>query len=517
VNPKSLRVPSLSERASGVLLHPTSLPGPYGCGGLGDCARRFVRFLAAAGQRFWQMLPVNPPGEGSSPYSARSAFAGSPLLIDLDVLAGEGLLSPDDLASKPDFPEDRVDFEATAAFREAMLGKAFAAFEERGPSEERHRFERFCEESRSWLDDYALYSALRRRGGGVPWWEWEPGLRDRAPDAMERARRELRGELDLLRFQQYLFDKQWRELRVICAGLGIGLIGDIPIFVAHDSADVWQHRDIFRLDDRGMPTVVAGVPPDYFSKTGQRWGNPLYRWARMKKGGYSWWVQRLATTLSRFDVVRLDHFIGFQRYYEIPASSPTAEKGRWMKGPSADFFRAVRDALGSLPLIAEDLGAVSPKVKALRDRFNLPGTRVLQFAFGEDVQATDFLPHNFVRRSVVYTGTHDNDTIVGWFNDPGGEGTPRSPEQAQAERAACLRYVGTEGSEIHWDMIRMALLSVADLAIFPVQDLLGLGSDARMNRPGTGSGNWAWRLREGALSDPVAERLLGLTRTYGRA
>jgi 4-alpha-glucanotransferase len=334
---------------------------------------------------------------------------------------------------------------------------------------------------------------------------------------MERARRELRDELGFLQFQQYLFDKQWRELRVICAGLGIGLIGDIPIFVAHDSADVWQHRDIFRLDEEGMPTVVAGVPPDYFSKTGQRWGNPLYRWARMKKGGYAWWIQRLGVTLSRFDAVRLDHFIGFQRYYEIPASAPTAETGRWMKGPSSDFFRAVRDAFGSLPLIAEDLGAVSPKVRALRDRFNLPGTRVLQFAFGTDVQAPDFQPHNFVRRAVVYTGTHDNDTTVGWFNDPGGEGSPRSPEQAQAERDACLRYLGTEGSEVHWDLIRLALMSVADLAVFPLQDLLGLGSEARMNRPGTGSGNWNWRFNDGALKDAIAERLLTLTRTYGRA
>lgn len=463
------------------------------------------------------MLPVNPPGEGHSPYSARSAFAGSPLLIDLDVLAGEGLLSPEDLASKPDFPEDRVDYEAATAFREAMLEKAFAAFEERGPAEDRQRFERFCEESRGWLDDFALYIALRRREGGVPWTEWSPRLRDREPEAMERARRELRGELDLLRFQQYLFDKQWRELRVICAGLGIGLIGDIPIFVAHDSADVWQHRDLFRLDDAGIPTVVAGVPPDYFSKTGQRWGNPLYRWARMKNNGYAWWVHRLAMTLSRFDAVRLDHFIGFQRYYEIPGDAPTAEGGRWMKGPGADFFRAVLDALGSLPLIAEDLGAISPKVRALRDRFNLPGLRVLQFAFSADVQAADFLPHNYVRRTVVYTGTHDNDTTVGWFHDPGGEESPRSPEQARAERAACLRYLGTEGREIHWELIRLALMSVADLAIFPVQDLLGLGSEARMNRPGTGAENWAWRLREGSLDDAIVERLLELTRTYGRA
>ena len=462
------------------------------------------------------MLPVSPPGEGSSPYSARSAFAGNPLLIGLDVLADEGLLSADDLAEKPDLPADRVDFEPTADFRERMLRKAFAVFQERGPSEERQRFERFCEESRSWLDDYALYSALRHREG-APWFQWDPGLRDREPAAMERARRELRRELGFLQFQQYLFDKQWRELRVICAGLGIGLIGDIPIFVAHDSADVWQHRDIFRLDEEGMPTVVAGVPPDYFSKTGQRWGNPLYRWARMKKGGYAWWIQRLGVTLSRFDAVRLDHFIGFQRYYEIPASAPTAETGRWMKGPSSDFFRAVRDAFGSLPLIAEDLGAVSPKVRALRDRFNLPGTRVLQFAFGTDVQAPDFQPHNFVRRAVVYTGTHDNDTTVGWFNDQGGEDSPRSPEQAQAERDGCLRYLGTEGSEIHWDMIRLALMSVADLAVFPLQDLLGLGSEARMNRPGTGSGNWNWRFNDGALKDAIAERLLTLTRTYGRA
>jgi 4-alpha-glucanotransferase len=316
---------------------------------------------------------------------------------------------------------------------------------------------------------------------------------------------------------QYFFDKQWRALRAYAAERGVRLIGDVPIFVAHDSADVWQRPDLFFLDAEGEPTVIAGCPPDYFSSTGQRWGNPLYRWKRMAKTGYEWWVARLRSILSRFDAVRIDHFIGFQRYWRIPAACATAVEGKWMKGPSSDFFRTVRREIGELPLIAEDLGAVTPSVFALRDRFRLPGIKILQFAFGNDPSAPTFLPHNFQRRAVVYTGTHDNDTTVGWFRDEGGGWSTRTPAQTQVERDAVLRYLGTTGEEIHWDMIRLALASVADVAIVPLQDILGLGTEARMNRPGTGTGNWEWRFEAGALRAEHAERLGALTRTYGRS
>jgi 4-alpha-glucanotransferase len=321
----------------------------------------------------------------------------------------------------------------------------------------------------------------------------------------------------LEKFVQYAFDKQWGELRAYAAARGVGLIGDLPIFVAHDSADVWRAPGAFFLDEAGEPTVIAGCPPDYFSATGQRWGNPLYRWRRMKGSGYEWWIERLRVALRRFDVVRLDHFIGFQRYWEIPANEPTAIRGRWMKGPGATFFDAVERSLGGLPFIAEDLGEVTPAVYALRDRYRLPGIRILQFAFGDDRSAPSFLPHNYPRRAVVYTGTHDNDTVVGWFHDEGGGDSTRTAAQARREREAALRYLGTSGKEIHWDMIRAALASVAALALFPLQVVLGLGSESRMNRPGQASGNWGWRFAGDALTPEITARLALLTRTYGRA
>lgn len=509
--------PSLRERSSGVLLHPTSLPGPHGSGDIGVEARRFIDFLASAGQRWWQMLPVSPPGYGGSPYSAESSLAGSPALISLESLAEEGLLQRASIENG-----SPVDVKEAWRLRERHLRAAFAELSRRPPgSEERAALDRFCDENAGWLDDYALYSALKRARGGASWAEWEPALRDREPEATARAAASHAEEITLIKFEQHIFEKQWRDLRAYAARRGIGLIGDIPIFVAHDSADVWRERSIFRLDEHGQPTVVAGVPPDYFSKTGQRWGNPLYRWRRLKKRGYPFWVNRVRSALSRFDALRIDHFIGFVRYWEIPASCPTAIEGRWMKGPGADLFETLTAALGDgarrpLPLIAEDLGAVTPRVKALRDELDLPGLRVLQFAFGDDPSAPDFLPHNYPRRAVVYTGTHDNDTSAGWFHDPGGEGSSRSPEQAAIERAAAARYLNSDGVEVHWDMIRMALLSVADVAIVPAQDLLGLGSEARMNRPGEPFGNWAWRLPEGALDGRVAARLELLTRTFGR-
>jgi 4-alpha-glucanotransferase len=505
--------PVLGERASGILLHPTSLPGPYGSGDLGRSARDFVEFLESAGQRWWQMLPVGPPGIGHSPYSAQSAFAGNPMLIDLEALVDEGLLRRNELPPTC-IATERLDFEEVEPQRDRALRAAhrrFVAHGSGGPE-----FEAFLAESSLWLDDFALWSALQHSQPGVPWTQWEPSLRRREAGALARTRRELDGEIGYAKFAQYVFGRQWAALRDYCHERGVGLIGDIPIFVAQDSADVWSTPAVFRLNEDGTPAVVSGVPPDYFSKTGQRWGNPLYSWVHLRKAGYGWWIERFRTTFARFDAVRLDHFIGFCRYWEVPANEPTAENGRWMRGPGRLLFDAVRETFGQLPLIAEDLGAVTPKVFALRDRFELPGTKILQYAFGNDPNAADFQPHSFPRNAVVYTGTHDNDTTIGWFHDPGGTGS-RSPEQTALERKNAMRYLATDGHEIHWDLIRAALASVANTAIIPLQDVLGLGSGARMNTPGTASGNWAWRFLPSALDGRPSERLAVLTETYGRA
>ncbi|WP_394829742.1 4-alpha-glucanotransferase [Pendulispora albinea] len=524
-------VPKLSERTSGVLLHPTSLPGPYGSGDLGAAARHFIDFLVAARQRWWQMLPIGPVGYGNSPYSALSAFAGNPFLICLDRLAEEGLIErsslrddrPDPSGPATNFPHDRVDYARSAQYRMAHLRAAFAAFSAstRGGGEARDAFEAFCEEERHWLDDFALYAAIKSAHRETSWAVWPAVARLREPVALEALRAELRDEIELHRFLQYRFNRDWRRLRAYAHERGVGLIGDLPIFVSHDSADVWQKRHLFALDENGMPTVVSGVPPDYFSATGQRWGNPLYRWRSRRRDVYDWWTARFKTTLARFDAVRLDHFIGFQRYWEIPATEPTAVRGRWMKGPGAPFFTHVKKKLGelgALPLIAEDLGCATPKVRALRDSFGLPGSRVLQFAFGIDPQASTFLPHVYPRRAVVYTGTHDNDTTVGWFNEAGGGESTRPPEQVEKERRAALGYLGAaDGTNIHWDMIRMVQLSVANTAIVPMQDLLGLGSESRMNRPGQATGNWEWRFQKSDLTHELADRLGSLTRTYGRS
>jgi 4-alpha-glucanotransferase len=510
-----MNVPTLRHRTSGVLLHPTSLPGPHGSGDLGPESRRFVDHLASAEQRWWQMLPVGPPGYGESPYSAESAFAGNPMLVSIDRLAEDHLLDGSQLAPRVPLRSDRIEHAPTLEHRSRLLHAAFLTFETR--SERGGAYEAFCQENAFWLEDFALFRALKRAHDGVQWTRWEPGVRKRSPGALATARKELARVVAYEKFLQFMFDRQWRDLRAYAAERGIGLIGDLPIFVAHDSSDVWQDPEAFFLDDEGEPTVIAGCPPDYFSATGQRWGNPLYRWRRMKKSGYAWWIARLRQTLRRFDVVRLDHFIGFQRYWEIPANEPTAIRGRWMKGPGADFFDAVQKALGALPLIAEDLGEVTPAVYALRDRYRLPGIKILQFAFGDDPSAPTFLPHNFTRNSAVYTGTHDNDTTVGWFRGEGGNDDTRTQEQAERERAAARLYLGTTGVEINWDLIRAALASVARVALFPLQDVLGLGSEARMNRPGRASGNWSWRFTADALEPALASRLAQLTRTYGRA
>jgi len=501
------------ERSGGVLLHLTSLPGPHGNGDLGERAHRFAEELASAGQRLWQMLPVVPIGEGNSPYSGRSAFAGSPLLIDLLALAREGLL--DEPAPPPPFPPERVDYRAAVAYRDEQLRRAFAAFQRKRKP---HSYRAFRERAGGWLDDFALFSALRAASGGQPWSRWEREVRLRRPAALARARRDLALEVELHLFQQWVFDEQWGSFKRHCNDLGVALVGDVPFFVAYDSADVWAHRELFELDGEGQPTVVAGVPPDFFSETGQLWGNPQYRWPAIAKRRYRWWVDRFEHALARFDAIRLDHFIGFYRTWHVPAGAPTAERGTWVAGPSDDLFRAVKRALRRerLPFIAEDLGLVTPEVRALRDRFELPGTRLLQFAFGEDLQAHDFRPHNYPRRAAAYTGTHDNDTIVGWFFDRGGR--ERTARQTEVERRNALAYLGLrEPDEIHWQLIRCVHASVANLAIIPMQDVLGLGAEARMNRPGTAAGNWEWRMREGAFDERVRARLQEISALYDRA
>lgn len=504
---------TLRDRSAGVLLHLTSLPGPHGAGDLGPEALRFVDFLAAAGQRWWQMLPVGPTMVGNAPYTSPSSFSGSPLLISLERLDEDGLLGRDDVAPDRGFSDDRVRYELAEPWKEERLRRAFAAFERRGGDPASTAFAR---ENGSWLDDWALYAALKRARGDAPWTEWEPDARDRRPEAIARLRGEFAREIRYQQFVQFVFARQWEALREHCARRGVRLIGDIPIFVSHDSADVWTHPELFHLDTHGRPTDVAGVPPDYFSRTGQLWGNPLYRWEIHRETGFEWWVERLRLAFRRFDAVRLDHFIGFHRTWAVPAGDRTAEHGRWWEGPGDTLFDAVKQRLGDVEIIAEDLGLVTAEVTALRERFGFPGLRVLQFSFWEGPEASNHRPHAYPRRCVVYTGTHDNDTIAGWYHERAIPGSARTQEQIDRERAVVRHYIGADGREIHWGMIRVALASMADLAIVPAQDLLGLGSEARMNTPGTVGGNWEWRLQKGALTEEIAARMKKLTEGTGR-
>jgi 4-alpha-glucanotransferase len=490
-------------RDSGLLLHPTSLPGPHGIGDLGDAAYRWLEFLAAARQQVWQVLPLGPPGFGESPYAARSAFAGNPLLISLDRLVADGLLEEGELSGAP-AGGPRVDFPSVAAFKSPLLRRAFERFRGSG-GPERPEYQGFLAENASWLDDYALFTAIRETHGGRAWNTWETALVRREERAIAEARVTYAEATDLERFVQFVFWQQWGALKVAAASRGIGIVGDIPIFVAHDSADVWAHQDLFLLDRDGNPTVVAGVPPDYFSPTGQRWGNPLYRWQRLAETGYGWWVERFHAVLRAVDIVRIDHFRGFEAYWEVPAEEETAVHGRWVKGPGQAFFDAVSAVLGPLPVIVEDLGLITRSVDELRDALGYPGMRVLQFAFGDD-STNPYLPHNYDWNSVVYTGTHDNDTTEGWF-----------AALSEPERARVIRY-GCDGPEtVSQKLIRLALGSVARTAIVPLQDVLGLGREARMNVPGWGDGNWSWRAAPEQIDSERATWLAEMTELYGRA
>jgi 4-alpha-glucanotransferase len=485
------------ERSSGILLHPTSLPGPYGIGDLGPQAYRFVDWLASTGCKLWQILPLGPTGYGDSPYQCFSAFAGNPYLISPDDLLADGLVTQEDVDLLKDLPASSVNFGLLIPKKLDLLLKAFSRFQS-NPENLRQAFDYFCAQNASWLDDFALFMALKEANGGGAWNGWAPSLRSRKKAALTKARKELADDIRRHSFYQFLFFRQWEKVRKHANEKGIQIVGDIPIFVAFDSSDVWARPDLFFLDESGNPTVVAGVPPDAFSVTGQLWGNPLYNWEVHKKEGYAWWLSRVRASLQFMDILRFDHFRGFAGYYEIPAGEATAENGRWVPGPAQDFFRAVDEYLGrGMPIIAEDLGVVTPDVIELLEAFNLPGMKVLQFGFsGPD---NPFLPHNYVPNCVAYTGTHDNDTAFGWF--------AAAPEH---EREFAKRYLGVDGRDFAWDLIRAVWKSVAVFAIVPMQDVLGLGGEARMNFPSKLGDNWDWRMKDDDLREDLAAGLRDL-------
>ncbi|PJF21915.1 MAG: 4-alpha-glucanotransferase [Phototrophicales bacterium] len=492
-------------RSSGVLLHPTSLPGRYGIGDLGEHAFRFVDWLRDCGQTIWQVLPLGPTSYGDSPYQCLSAFAGNTNLISLDKLVEDGFLSWDDLADVPDFPLHRVDYGPVIEYHNRLLDLAYQRYKSNANDSQREAYQAWAAANAHWLDDWALYFAIKNEHGGKPWVEWAEPLALRDEHALKEASQRLEDQINKHRVLQWLFYKQWGELKQYANHNGIRLVGDIPIFVAHDSSDVWANRERFYLDEKGYPEVVAGVPPDYFSATGQRWGNPLYRWDVMRSTGYQWWISRFEGILELVDMVRIDHFRGFEAYWEIPAHEETAVNGRWVKGPGIEFFHAVREKLGDLPIIAEDLGEITKEVVELRDTLGLPGMKILQFAWSDP--NNPFLPHNYVKNCVAYSGTHDNNTTLGWWheNEPGDHG-----KQMLAE------YVGHEVTEPHWELIKLGMGSVAAVFIAPMQDILGYGADTRMNTPGVQGGNWAWRFVAEKFGDPAKDRLAHLTWFYRR-
>lgn len=501
VNLQSMK---LTKRCAGVLLHPTSLPGAFGIGELGKEACRFVDWLALAQQRVWQVLPLGPTGFADSPYAAFSAFAGNPLLISLQRLQDEGLLGWEDFVDYPFLPEERVDYGAVIPAKMDVLRRAYERWKARGDAQTRQALEAFRAEHAFWLEDFALFMALKRAYGGRAWVEWDADLASRRGDALKRAREDLVDEVEFQVFLQFCFVTQWMDLKRGANAQGILIMGDMPIFVAHDSADVWAHPEMFHLDDTGHPRFVAGVPPDYFSPTGQRWGNPVYRWEVMRRQGYRWWVERFRWILQMVDMVRVDHFRGFCAYWQVPASEPTAVRGKWVRVPGRHLFRTLQRELGELPIVAEDLGTITPDVVRLRKELGFPGMRVLQFAFDGDPNNL-YLPYNYEVDTVVYTGTHDNDTLVGWFTNLGEE-----------EKRRVFDYIGREHISVHWEMIQLAYASVARLAIIPLQDWLGLGSEARMNHPGRESGNWQWRCRSEHLSEALAHAIGKMCMVYGR-
>ncbi len=486
-------------RSSGVLAHPTSLPGPSGIGDIGPAALAWVDQLAEMGCALWQILPLGPTGYADSPYQSLSSFAGNPNLISVDALLTEGLLDPADIADTPTFPTNRVDFGTVIPWKRDMIDRALTR-----SGDFADEFERFRTENHGWLADYALFMTLKDLYGGRAWTLWPPLLRDRNPAQIEKASVAYATEITRHEFAQFLFFRQWEVLHDYARSRGISIIGDIPIFAAGDSADVWANRRLFQLTADGEPAFQAGVPPDYFSETGQLWGNPLYDWEEHRQTDFAWWIERFRAVLRLVDIVRVDHFRGFVNYWEVPGGARTAVDGRWVDGPGEVFFKAVRRELGELPIIAEDLGQLDPRVPALRDLLGLPGMKVFQFGFDAD-RTNDFLPHRYPKNSVAYTGTHDNDTTRGWFESLDDE-----------KRSFVLKYLGTDDSEIAWDSMWAVWKSRSIFAIAPLQDLLDLPASARMNTPGTTQGNWQWRATPGEIGPAVEQRMRALNRATRR-
>ncbi|MFW6359517.1 MAG: 4-alpha-glucanotransferase [Chroococcales cyanobacterium] len=494
-------------RVSGILLHPTSFPSRFGIGDLGPFAYRFVDFLAESGQQVWQVLPLGPTGYGNSPYLSYSALAGNPLLISLEWLQGDGFLSEEDVGHPPDFPEDRVDYEKVIATKLPLLRNAFENFKEKASQQQKQEYQEFCDRHSYWVNDYGLFMALKEAHNGASWNEWEPAIAKREPNAIQEWKERLGGEIFYHKWLQYEFFRQWQTLKGYANERGIQILGDIPIYVAHDSMAVWAHPEIFCLDEEtGKPALMAGVPPDYFSDTGQLWGNPVYKWEHLEKTNFEWWVQRFHGTLDYVDIVRIDHFRAFEAYWAVPGNETVATHGEWIQAPGEKFFKILDQRLGKLPIIAEDLGVITPEVEALRDQFEFPGMKVLHFAF-DSGPGSSFLPFNYSNRNcVVYTGTHDNDTTAGWWSH-----RPIEAQERVLEYLGCLDPLG-----IHWSLIRLAMSSVANIAIMPLQDVMGLGSEARMNTPSQAEGNWEWRYTPEALTESLRDHLKHLTYLYGR-
>ncbi|MEK7359138.1 MAG: 4-alpha-glucanotransferase [Planctomycetota bacterium] len=497
----------MKRRSSGVLLHITSLPSPFGVGDLGTEAYRFADFLTETKQSHWQFLPLNLTDSalGNSPYYSASAFASNTLLISPELMAEKGFIKKDDLEPMPSFSHEHTDYHTATEYKRRLFSRAYNYFKESG---NRYEYEAFCSENDYWLDDFALFVTLKNQFNGQVWSQWPPEIRDRKSEALRSLRIQYHESIEREKFLQMVFHQQWSSLKRYCNNHGIQLIGDMPIYVCYDSADVWANPDLFKLDENKHPTFVAGVPPDYFSKTGQLWGNPVYRWDRLKETGYHWWVQRMKCNLNLFDVIRIDHFRGFIAYWEVPAGEKTAIHGRWVEAEAQHLFTTLQKRFPYLPIIAEDLGIITPDVREIIRHFEFPGMKILQFAFGWDLPTNPYAPHNYERNCVVYTGTHDNNTSRGWFNK----------DALPDERKRLSAYLGRDIYEdtVHWELIRLAMMSVANLVIIPMQDILGLGEESRMNRPSTITGNWQWRLSRGRLTPDVSQKLLELTGIYGR-
>ena len=495
-------------RSSGILLHPTSFPSRFGIGDLGREAYRFIDFLKDAYQQYWQILPLGPTGFGNSPYMCYSALAGNPLLISPEKLHDEGLLSDGDFANFPEFSLDNVDYQRVESAKTPLLKKACSNFKANPTKKQQQAFAEFCDSKAYWLDDYTLFMALKDSNGGASWNNWDKDIAKRKPKAIEKAKKELADGIFFHKFLQFQFYSQWSELRKYANNCGVKIIGDIPIYVAHDSADVWGNPDIFCLDkDTGEASLMAGVPPDYFSATGQLWGNPVYDWKQLEKQKFKWWVQRFEAMLDYVDIIRIDHFRGFEAFWAVPLGEETAVNGKWIEAPGDKLFETIKKQLGTLPVLAEDLGTITPEVEALRDKFDFPGMKVLQFAFGGDA-GNPYLPFNVQENnSVIYTGTHDNDTTVGWYE-----------KASDVEKSNLSFYLGSISHDgVHWDLIRLALASIANVAIFPLQDILGLGSNARMNIPSLGEGNWEWRYRSEAMNSELSQRMKSFVKFFGRS